>query len=97
MYSAVKCVSTVWLDKRSESSKLSSLPAMSVWLHNCVGTNQGLFSAQVCSHEVNYTYISGAIQSVVCRHNFNATGGSNVCYCLSDYLLQAKFKGIESL
>ena len=38
---------------------------MSVWLHNCVGTNQGLFSAQVCSHEVNYAYISGAIQSAV--------------------------------
>ena len=32
-----------------------------------MGTNQGLFSAQVCSHEVNYAYISGAIQSVVCR------------------------------
>ena len=30
-------------------------------------TNQGLFSAQVCSHEVNYAYISGAVQSVVCR------------------------------
>ena len=40
---------------------------MSVWLRNCVGTNQGLFSAQVCSHEVNYAYISGAIQSVVCH------------------------------
>ena len=40
---------------------------MSVWLRNCVEANQGLFSAQVCSHEVNYTYISGAIQSVVCR------------------------------
>ena len=31
-----------------------------------MGTNQGLFSAQVCSHEVNYAYISGAVQSVVC-------------------------------
>ena len=40
---------------------------MSVWLCNCVGTNQGLFSAQACSYEVNYAYISGAIQSVVCR------------------------------
>ena len=40
---------------------------MSVWLRNCVGTNQGLFSAQVCSHEVNYAYISDAIQSVVCH------------------------------
>ena len=40
---------------------------MSVWLRNCVGTNQGLFSAQVCSHEVNYTHSSGTIQSVVCR------------------------------
>ena len=26
-----------------------------------------LFSAQACSHEVNYAYISGAIQSVMCR------------------------------
>ena len=40
---------------------------MSVWLRNCVGINQGLFSAQVCSHEVNYAYISGAVQSVVCH------------------------------
>ena len=35
-------------------------------MHNCVEANQGLFLAQVCSHEVNYAYISGAIQSVVC-------------------------------